>query len=590
MKKITISNFRKIKDTWTFDLAPITFLTGTNNSGKSTLIKSFLVLEDYFSSNNHFVLKFNGSNYGKHKIENMTKAFNKFNLKDGIKDLRFSCELNDMTVDLDFTRRDPNDSDGFLKSMKLTKDESSNLFIEHIWSKEYQMEIDQQMLEEEESMSKSESSSAYYSMLAADIKGEINVRENKIAKVNSDLKQVKKDIKRVESGDKDLILDYAGKLPNSKVSFEDSALAMSSIIETERQLRKFILQLKEEVKTLHTKYKDITKLIEVNEKESKYGAERIKYSPQFSIDNYQGSQLTIADIIKDNLPKYLVDKTGNSRKGNDFKNADESLEMVKAIKLGDSILKTLSFKLIHLSPHRSNQSKLFVYDNKDVDIAELLESFQGRHISQIQELKDFIKKWLKIFDIGEDFRIRSYESSAATVEVFGDGDWINLSDKGFGAGQIFTIILSIYKSYADTVGQMFYFDFENDLNSESEADITTATYKKIKTKIIILIEEPEANLHPSLQSKLAELFLEAYRKFNIQFIVETHSEYLIRQTQVLVKESTKLNNIFTNPFAVYYFGADKGPYQMEYDEEGKFIQDFGPGFFDQSRKLTRKLL
>ena len=40
MDKIKISNFRKVKGTWDLNLAPVTFFTGTNNSGKSSVLKS----------------------------------------------------------------------------------------------------------------------------------------------------------------------------------------------------------------------------------------------------------------------------------------------------------------------------------------------------------------------------------------------------------------------------------------------------------------------------------------------------------------------------------------------------------------------
>jgi predicted ATPase len=87
----------------------------------------------------------------------------------------------------------------------------------------------------------------------------------------------------------------------------------------------------------------------------------------------------------------------------------------------------------------------------------------------------------------------------------------------------------------------------------------------------ILIEEPEANLHPALQSKLADLFLDAYDSFGIRFILETHSEYMIRKSQLL-----SLENKF---FSLYYFDKE-APYQMKYLENGKFDKSFGEGFVD----------
>jgi predicted ATPase len=51
---------------------------------------------------------------------------------------------------------------------------------------------------------------------------------------------------------------------------------------------------------------------------------------------------------------------------------------------------------------------------------------------------------------------------------------------------------------------------------------------------VLLIEEPESNLHPALQSKLAVFFVELANKYNKQIIIETHSEYIIRKIQYVV--------------------------------------------------------
>src|SRR5690606_11342246 len=105
----------------------------------------------------------------------------------------------------------------------------------------------------------------------------------------------------------------------------------------------------------------------------------------------------------------------------------------------------------------------------------------------------FLKKWMNEFDIGEDFRIKPIEGVATKIEILENTTWINLVDKGFGAGQIFSILLKIALDIEYT---------RNDSNIRLRLAKRPAT--------LILIEEPEANLHPALQSKLADLFLEAF--------------------------------------------------------------------------------
>lgn len=78
--------------------------------------------------------------------------------------------------------------------------------------------------------------------------------------------------------------------------------------------------------------------------------------------------------------------------------------------------------------------------------------------------------------------------------------------------------------------------------------------------------KPELNLHPALQSKLADLFLEVHQEFGINFIIETHSEYIIRKSQVLVAEKEFEVEPNENPFCVYYFPKedDQQPYRLNY--------------------------
>ena len=90
MENIKISNFRKIKDTWDLDLAPITFFTGKNSSGKSSALKGLMILSDYGKTKNHFEIKFNGELQDKHNIKDYSSAINWNNNKKSNIDLEYS--------------------------------------------------------------------------------------------------------------------------------------------------------------------------------------------------------------------------------------------------------------------------------------------------------------------------------------------------------------------------------------------------------------------------------------------------------------------------------------------------------------------
>jgi predicted ATPase len=210
------------------------------------------------------------------------------------------------------------------------------------------------------------------------------------------------------------------------------------------------------------------------------------------------------------------------------------------------------------------QGKLFLKSDKENLFAQSIFELYDNKILPGEREYIFIQRWFKIFLIGDDFKINSIADEAFTLDIFKDGKWKPIADCGKGTLQITYLLFKL---------------------------VNAICYSLIPgNNTTIIIEEPESNLHPAFQSKLSELFLEVHTEYKIKFIIETHSEYIIRQSQFFVKEQKfeKTSNI--NPFNIYYIDIEKGPYKMNYREDGKFIQEFGTGFFDESRKIVKKML
>ena len=53
---------------------------------------------------------------------------------------------------------------------------------------------------------------------------------------------------------------------------------------------------------------------------------------------------------------------------------------------------------------------------------------------------------------------------------------------------------------------------------------------------IVLMEQPEIHLHPSVQSGLADVILAVAKTRRVQIVVESHSEHLLRRFQRRVAE------------------------------------------------------
>lgn len=176
----------------------------------------------------------------------------------------------------------------------------------------------------------------------------------------------------------------------------------------------------------------------------------------------------------------------------------------------------------------------------------------------------FVSKWLQEFEIADKFEIELIRGIGSEVFLIKGNEKINLVDMGYGVTQFLPILLKII--YCNNIG-----------------------------KRQIVIEEPETNLHPKFQSKLADLFVDAYHTFNIEFLVETHSEYFIRKLQFL----TAKGDIDTKDTTLYYLASsddkqrDVGEKQLSkitIQSNGRLSKPFGTGFYDEADNLSLEMM
>ncbi|UKT62717.1 AAA family ATPase [Pedobacter mucosus] len=93
----------------------------------------------------------------------------------------------------------------------------------------------------------------------------------------------------------------------------------------------------------------------------------------------------------------------------------------------------------------------------------------------------------------------------------------------------------------------------------------------------IIIENPEAHLHPRAQSKIAEFFTKV-ASCGVQVFIESHSEHILNGFRV-----NSLNHsidVKHNELIIHYFDEEFSSLKLTMDEKGK-IQNWPYGFFDQ---------
>lgn len=290
-----------------------------------------------------------------------------------------------------------------------------------------------------------------------------------------------------------------------------------------------------------------------------------------------------SDVIRmlfEDLLKYSQTRLGDRRKAEvrdaeQIQNSIISIRHLLVEKETRFVAALESFQLQYIHAHSASQKVIYLKEDKSDTLSRALYEFCKARIFPGSSEWQFIKKWMgsNYFSIGEDFRIDDIQSAGYTLRILEDGNYLNLADKGTGSIQIMTLLLSLavimHKSRSGNVSP------------------------------VILIEEPEQNIHPMLQSILADMFFEFWTAINdnieCQLIIETHSECFVRRTQLFVAEKkykTEDEMLADNPFKVFYF--DKGNiqrpfYSMEYNVNGRFKESFGAGFYDAAGSLALEL-
>ena len=97
---------------------------------------------------------------------------------------------------------------------------------------------------------------------------------------------------------------------------------------------------------------------------------------------------------------------------------------------------------------------------------------------------------------------------------------------------------------------------------------------------ILIVENPEAHLHPYAQSILAK-FLAIVSITGVQVLIESHSEHILNGLRIAVYDELITNEDLN----VLYFGGSEENYfsKIAVNEDGG-IKDWPPNFFDQATK------
>ena len=213
--------------------------------------------------------------------------------------------------------------------------------------------------------------------------------------------------------------------------------------------------------------------------------------------------------------------------------------------------KSLFSRIHHLSPLREPPRHHYIYGGEhpkgvgqygEQAISALLA---GR--IQLLSVDEQILKWLERLDLIDSYRLQADPDGEKNYEFrlkkYKDGPEVRLTDIGLGVFQILpTLALCYY----------------------------------VPEGSILILEQPETHLHPKSQADLADVFIDVVKNRNIQIILETHSEHLLRRLQRRIGEE----EISVSDTALYFCQVNHGISEIErldMDEYGNITnwpQDF----------------
>jgi len=163
-------------------------------------------------------------------------------------------------------------------------------------------------------------------------------------------------------------------------------------------------------------------------------------------------------------------------------------------------------------------------------------------------LEEYVAKWLVKLGLVSSFSIEEIAKDSniyqAVVKTHQWGSSVTITDVGFGVSQVLPVLVVCYY---------------------------------VPEGSTIIMEQPEIHLHPSVQAGLADVFIDAVKNRDIQIILESHSEHLLRRLQRRIAEE----EIVPEDAKLYFCNVERGASELqrlEIDEYGH-IKNWPTNFF-----------
>ena len=167
---------------------------------------------------------------------------------------------------------------------------------------------------------------------------------------------------------------------------------------------------------------------------------------------------------------------------------------------------------------------------------------------QLSTIDEQIPKWLQRLELIDSYRLNPVSDTEQDYEFlvkqYKGGPEVRLTDVGFGVSQVLPVLILCYSAPEGS---------------------------------ILILEQPEAHLHPSAQSELGDVLVDVVKNRNVQIILESHSAFMLHRLQRRIAEE----QISETDTALYFCQINDGTSEIErlkLDEYGN-ISNWPQNFF-----------
>ena len=220
--------------------------------------------------------------------------------------------------------------------------------------------------------------------------------------------------------------------------------------------------------------------------------------------------------------------------------------------------------IVYLGPLRSYPARTYTVSGRNRLSTGVRGEFTPNVLYNNPELLGKVNGWFRQFRMPYEITVSKLGDVALTGEYVSvnlidkhTDTTITLADVGFGINQLLPVIVE---------------------------GVTTQRHRFLEPEhAIICIEQPEIHLHPRLQAEIADLMIDTSKGHNgKQWIIETHSELLIRRIQRRIEEGALNPSDVSVIYVDSYEDSGSEMTMLRLNEHGEFIDDWPNGFFEES--------